>query len=66
MTPNLDTNYNMKDSDTANGEWRDVVIGFNVQPLLLPSTVYMQQCPSGCAGQSKILTVLLLAGVEWI
>lgn len=30
--------------------------------LLLPSTVYMQQCLSGCAGQSKILTVLLLAG----
>ncbi|PWA33719.1 hypothetical protein CCH79_00007533, partial [Gambusia affinis] len=31
--------------------------------LLLPSTVYLQHClPSGCAGQRKFLTVLLLAG----
>lgn len=55
------TNYVMK---KRHSEWqvKRCCEWLNVQPYSYHQPVYMQQCPSGCAGQSKILTVLLLAG----
>lgn len=54
-------NYVMKKhTEQQMKRWSD---WFNVQPYSYHQPVYMQLCPSGCAGQSKILTVLLLA--EW-